>query len=211
MSTPVHYHLVALDEALAYEWRAIFKGVEDVSVSTGNILRHSADAIVSPANSFGYMDGGIDLVYSQHFGWDLEKRLRTVLIEQHDGELPVGQGVIVETANDAIPWLVSAPTMRVPMRIDETVNAFLAFRAVLRAVRDFNRAHLDSPIRTVLCPGLGTGEGRMPYNRCAWQMYCAYAAIERGRIETMGGLAGAVRSHISLLGRSLDEDWSEER
>lgn len=26
---------------------------------------------VSPANSFGFMDGGIDMVYSLHFGWDL--------------------------------------------------------------------------------------------------------------------------------------------
>lgn len=206
MSTPVHYHLVAFHEGLAWEWNKLFESIEEVTVSTGDILQHNADAIVSPANSFGYMDGGIDLVYSQHFGWDLEKRLRARLIAEFDGELPVGQATMVETANPGIPWLVSAPTMRVPMRIDDTVNPFLAFRAVLRAVRDFNRTNPDSPIRSVLCPGLGTGEGRVPHDRCAWQMYCAYVAIERGRIETMGGLAGAVRSHIMLLGRSMPEE-----
>lgn len=26
---------------------------------------------VSPANSFGFMDGGIDMAYSLHFGWQL--------------------------------------------------------------------------------------------------------------------------------------------
>lgn len=26
---------------------------------------------VSPANSFGFMDGGIDMVYSRHFGWQM--------------------------------------------------------------------------------------------------------------------------------------------
>lgn len=26
---------------------------------------------VSPANSFGFMDGGIDLAYSLHFGWQM--------------------------------------------------------------------------------------------------------------------------------------------
>ena len=30
-----------------------------------------ADAIVSPANSFGFMDGGIDMVYSKRFGWQM--------------------------------------------------------------------------------------------------------------------------------------------
>ena len=32
-----------------------------------------------------------------------------------------------------IRYLVSAPTMRVPCNVSETVNAYLAFRAVLRA------------------------------------------------------------------------------
>ena len=26
---------------------------------------------VSPANSFGFMDGGIDAAYSRHFGWQM--------------------------------------------------------------------------------------------------------------------------------------------
>ena len=26
---------------------------------------------VSPANSFGFMDGGIDMAYSLHFGWQM--------------------------------------------------------------------------------------------------------------------------------------------
>jgi O-acetyl-ADP-ribose deacetylase (regulator of RNase III) len=41
-----------------------FKGVENVRISGGDIFELKADAIVSPANSFGYMDGGIGLVYA---------------------------------------------------------------------------------------------------------------------------------------------------
>ncbi len=85
------------------------------------------------------------------------------------------------------------------MNIAETVNVYWAFRAVIRCVRAYNAAHPDAPIRSVLCPGLGTGEGRMSYGRCAWQMYNAYAACVLGRSETLGGLAGAVRNHMSLL------------
>ena len=38
-------------------------------------------------------------------------------------------------ANEGRPirYLVSAPTMRIPTNVDKTVNAYLAFRAVLRA------------------------------------------------------------------------------
>ena len=32
-----------------------------------------------------------------------------------------------------IRWLISAPTMRVPQEVDNTVNAFLAFKAVILA------------------------------------------------------------------------------
>jgi O-acetyl-ADP-ribose deacetylase (regulator of RNase III) len=107
--------LKAYHPAMEYEWSNYFGEFDDVELSQGDILRDRADAIVSPANSFGYMDGGLDLLYSQHFGWELEKRLRKLLIEEHDGELPVGQAVIVETGREDIPYLISAPTMRVPI------------------------------------------------------------------------------------------------
>jgi O-acetyl-ADP-ribose deacetylase (regulator of RNase III) len=183
---------------MAYEWEKYFGEFDNVEISVGNILNERADAIVSAANSFGYMDGGLDLVYSQHFGWQLEKRLRQKLLAEHDGELPVGQAITVETETDDIRYLICAPTMRVPMNIADTVNIYWAFRAVLREVREFNQRHAK-PILSLLCPAIGTGEGRMPYARCAWQMYYAYAVCVLGRKETMGGLAGAVRGHIDLL------------
>lgn len=190
--------LKALHPAMEHEWSNYFAEFDNVEVSHGDILRDTADAIVSPANSFGYMDGGLDLIYSQHFGWDLEKRLRQHLLDEHDGELPVGQAVIVETGRDDIRYLISAPTMRVPMKIENSVNVYLAFRAVLRAVRKFNEEN-PGAIKSFLCPALGTGEGQMPYRRCAWQMYYAYGVCVLGRVEKMGGLARAVENHIDLL------------
>ncbi len=150
-----------LNAALVDAWRAEFAGATHVEISHGHIFGPTADAIVSPANSFGFMDGGIDLVYSEHSGWGLETRLRDVLRDQFDGELPVGQAVVVPTGTTSIPWLISAPTMRVPMDVSRTVHAFLAFRAVLRAVRLHNTSQ-QSPIETILCPGLGTAVGRNP-------------------------------------------------
>jgi hypothetical protein len=110
-------------------WEKYFKGIANVRISHGDILERPADAIVSPANSFGYMDGGIDLVYLRRFGWELQTRLQAHLRDEHDGELPVGQATIVETFDTAIPYLVSAQTMRIPMNVSSTINAYLAFRA----------------------------------------------------------------------------------
>ena len=191
-------HLVAFNNDLHQAWQDCFADVEEVTISQGDILSFKADAIVSPANSFGYMDGGLDAKYSAFFGWELERRLRALLEERHFGELPVGQAVIVETEHADISYLISAPTMRVPMKIANTPNAFLAFRAVLQAVQLFNRTE-QRKITSILCPGLGTGEGRMPPERCAYQMLRAYDLCVRGEVETKGGLAQAVRNHRDLL------------
>lgn len=194
----MQFHLIAYNQELYEAWNETFAEHAEVRISQGDILTFTADAIVSPANSFGYMDGGLDLKYSQFFGWELEQRLRTVLLENHHGELPVGQAVIVATEHPAIRYLISAPTMRVPMNVAETVNAYLAFRAVIQATQVFNQTAHD-PIVSILCPGLATGEGRMPPERCAFQMYEAYRICVGGEMETKGGLAGAVRGHLELL------------
>ena len=56
----------------------------------------------------------------------------------------------------------------------------------------------ENKIETVLCPGLGTGEGKMPYERCAKQMLKAYKVCILGEIEKKGGLAKAVRNYMNL-------------
>ena len=187
--------LYALDLKLAYAWRREFDDCPHVRVVEGSILETEADAIVSPANSFGFMDGGLDLKLSERFGWDVERRVRDVILRDYDGELPVGNAVVVRTDDPKVPWLISAPTMRVPMDVSKTANAHLAFRAILRALRD-----RDEPIRSVACSGLGTGEGRMSPEVCARQMRFAYSVVAQERPLTKGGLAGAVRNHMELLG-----------
>jgi O-acetyl-ADP-ribose deacetylase (regulator of RNase III) len=149
---PTVYQLRDIDGEVVQAWTRHFEDIENVSISCGDIFALEADAIVSPANSFGYMDGGIDLVYLKRFGWELQTRLQSHLKEHHDGELPVGQATIVETLDPDIPFLVSAPTMRVPMNVSNTLNAYLAFRAAIRAVRQHNKTDAR-PIRKVLCPG----------------------------------------------------------
>lgn len=194
----MQFHLIAYNVELYDAWNDVFAEYPEITIAQGDILTFQADAIVSPANSFGYMDGGLDLKYSQFFGWELEQRLRKLLVEEHCGELPVGQAVIVATEHPAIPYLISAPTMRVPMNVAATVNAYLAFRAIIQATKAFNQTARE-PITSILCPGLATGEGRMPPERCAFQMYEAYRICVLGEVETKGGLANAVRGHLKMI------------
>lgn len=187
-----------IKQEMTTAWGAAFDGVEAVEVSQGDIFGERADAIVSPANSFGFMDGGIDMAYTRRFGWGLSQRLRAHLAEVHHGELPVGQAVIIPTHDREIPWMISAPTMRVPGAVAETVNAYLAFRAALRAVEQLNAAG-HGPIRSILCPGLCTAVGRMPFRRAARQMRHAHDVCLGGKPNTPDSLTPAVREHVSLL------------
>ncbi|PYE53926.1 macro domain-containing protein [Deinococcus yavapaiensis] len=193
-------HLRDRDADVVDAWRTHFHRLPSVDVSHGDIFDVSADAIVSPANSFGFMDGGIDLAYTGHFGWDLQDRLRDELRRSHVGELPVGQALVLETFDAHLPYLVSAPTMRVPGNVAESVNAYLAFRAALLAVRAFNAANAERPITSVLSPGLCTAIGRMPPDRSARQMAAAYAVVMLGQENCPLTLRQAFEEHHRLLG-----------
>jgi len=190
-------HLRDINAEIVEAWRAAFADVADVEVSLGDIFTPEADAILSPANSFGHMDGGIDLLYSRFFGWDLQTHLQATLAERHYGELPVGQAIVLATGHARFPFLVSAPTMRVPMRIDQTVNVYLAFRAALIAVIRHNAGD-GAAIQSVLVPGLGTGVGAMPPARAARQMRLAYNSIFTPAPERRGARA-ILREHHDLL------------
>jgi O-acetyl-ADP-ribose deacetylase (regulator of RNase III) len=169
-------HLHTLDSDMAIAWGEVFGSDDGVHIIEGDILVGAADAVVSPANSFGYMDGGIDLAYRNFFGMEIQRRVRGKIHADHFGELPVGQAVIVETNHSQLPFLIVAPTMRVPDRIGDTVNVYLAFRAALISVINHNKSE-PNKIETLRVPALGTGVGRMPIDRAARQMHAAYASV----------------------------------
>lgn len=201
-------HLRDYNPKMVEAWKAVFKDDPDVEVSCGEIFAEAAgdpEAVVSPANSLGFMDGGIDAVYSEYFGWDLQERLQDLLRKKHDGLLPVGQAVIVPTNHQRIPFLVSAPTMTVPMFVSDTINAYLAMRAALRAVREHNQRAINDgkysytqQITTLLCPGLGTAVGRMDFTVAAKQMHYAYLTCCKGQIIHFNDLTDAWHYHEML-------------
>ena len=83
-------HLVDLNPDVVAAWRAAFVDHPEVNISEASILDVATDAIVSPANSHGFMDGGIDRVYLLHFGQQLQDSVRSMVYRRSEEMLPIG-------------------------------------------------------------------------------------------------------------------------
>ncbi|AXY72731.1 Appr-1-p processing protein [Paraflavitalea soli] len=186
--------LADLSSKMVEAWRAFFDNVQDVLIIEGDITRTECNAIVSPANSFGFMDGGLDYALSERFGWDLEKKLQQEIKALPEGELLIGQALLMETGDRVVPFLISAPTMRIPtnFNIDTSINAYLAMKAILI------KAKGDARISSVAIPGLCTGVGRMQPIIAARQMYQAYKEIILGERMGFATFGDAQKYHWNL-------------
>ncbi|MGH7974770.1 MAG: macro domain-containing protein [bacterium] len=161
-----------LNTDLIIFWKQYFHAFPDVEVSHGDIFEIKADGIVSPANSFGAMGGGIDLLYRDKFGLDVEKLVQQNIKMHYYDELPVGQALSVPMRKQAYQYLIVAPTMRLPMNIDNTLNPYFSFRAALISAK-------DKQMESILCPGLGTLTGGACPEMVARQMFVAYLNVVR--------------------------------
>ncbi len=184
---------------LAERLAAAFEGVAAVEVVHGNLLDLSCDAIVSPANSFGDMGGGIDKAIDDFHQGEAQHRLMAAIREQFLGELPVGAALIVELPGRRFPFLVAAPTMRVPGSVEGSINAYLSMRAALVAVLRHNNSE-GRPIHSLAVPGLGTGVGGLAYKEAADQMRVAYANVIGGQWREV---IHAVQAPFALRGYRL--------
>lgn len=135
-------------------------------------------AFVSPANSLGFMDGGIDRPLRDMFP-GCESRLKaairqlghTTALGRH--YLRVGSAYWQLVGPSTV--LISAPTMFLPHDVSTTQNAYWAFHAVLAASLE-----LPPTIQRLVVPTLCCGWGRMSAEESARQMRHAYDDFLRG-------------------------------
>jgi O-acetyl-ADP-ribose deacetylase (regulator of RNase III) len=125
------------------------------------------NCIVSPANSFGHMNGGIDKIYTKIFN-NIEETVQKLIKNKQIKEsglgyyLPVGQNLIVKTHHHICSNLIIMPTMFLPQNITNTKNIYFAFYGLLNNYHNYNC--------DILCPGLGTGVGGLSYEESAKQI-----------------------------------------
>ena len=190
-------YLIDSKPELCQKWRQVFSSYPEVEVLTGDYFQQSADAIVSPANSFGIMDGGLDLAIRNELGFQVETDIQEVILNKYHGEMPIGNAEIINTNHNKWSYMIAAPTMRIPENVAFTLNAYIAFRTILIAINSFNESKPKRPIKSLVCSGLATGIGSMEVTKCAAQMRAAYKLIkEPVRISSFEEIH---KTHQSLL------------
>lgn len=202
MQNPADFDLVLVDPngSLCDAFRKRFNDFPRASVQQGYFQElDSFDCMVSAANSFGLMGGGVDRAIIEFFGDELESRIRSHIVEEFRGEQPVGTSFIIETGHSEHPFVAHTPTMRVAQPIAGTDNVYRAMQAMLLAVWNHNRTK-DRHIEVVACPGLGTATGRLPHARAAKQMALAFEHFSNPPRKITGDYAHHVQDRVRYGG-----------
>jgi O-acetyl-ADP-ribose deacetylase (regulator of RNase III) len=164
----VKLHLVDENSLLVAAWKEAFLQFPEVHIAQGDILAVAENTVVSPANSFGFMDGGVDAAYLRFFGASIQSKVHAAIGHRPEGHLPVGASVIIRTGNARVPFMIIAPTMLHPESV-QAEHAYRAMRTVLRI------AETDSEVGSrIFCPGLATGVGLVAPADAAQKMAEAY-------------------------------------
>ncbi len=166
--------LVHPEPAMCDAFAERFKGLPAVRVIRGrfeDLAPH--DGFVTAGNAFGLMTAGIDAAVVHRFGPVLMERVQHRIMDEYMGEQPIGTAFVVATDDPQLPFIIHAPTMRVPGSIAGTDKVYIATWAALLAVQSHNQA-CEQKVSTVAFPAMGTGFGGVPFSEAARQMAAAY-------------------------------------
>ena len=174
-----------------------FGTVENVSFIRGDFIQSiqansSINCIVSPANSFGLMDGSLDWYINRYLfptdRLEISEYVKQKIIKEYTGEQPVGTCLLVyaKAVDNRNFILAHTPTMRVPKNVSNTDNAYRAFKALLNSVNNYNKLPNNrNPINNIACSSFCAGVGEMPSEVAGKQMRLAYDHFIEGlKLET---------------------------
>ena len=122
------------------------------------------DVVVTSGNSFGLMDGGVDLAVAQTWP-GIEGRIQTRIAQLYGPEMPIGTALRAKVANS--PNVIYVPTMQIPMEIVGTDYVYQAARAAVLTVK--NELSMTADV-AVFMPLMGTGTGGMTIDSALYQM-----------------------------------------
>jgi len=117
-----------------------------IEVKKASITTIEAEAIVNPANSFGYMGGGVAGIIKRVGGRIIEEEA----IEQ--APIQVGQAVLTSSGDLVCGKVIHAPTMHNAGERTDSHKVLCAVRAALELAD-------KTGFKTLAMPGMGTGVG----------------------------------------------------
>jgi len=125
-----------------------------ILVQKGDITKIPCDAIVNPANSFGYMGGGVAGAIKRIGGNEIENQAIA------KAPIPVGSAVFTSAGSLPCDFVIHAPTMEQPAMRIGVDNVRHATRAALEL-------GIELRIKTIAIPGMGTGVGGVAADEAA--------------------------------------------
>lgn len=141
-----------------------------VNESFENFIKNTkVQCVVSPANSFGIMDGGYDLALTKWYGKQLQERVQKYITENYYGEQPVASSFIIDAGKEG-QYLIHTPTMRTPEKIIDTRVIYQSMRTTLMIAK-------QNKIESILIPMFGGFTGCVNPQVVAEMMYQGYNQI----------------------------------
>lgn len=170
----MNIYLLDFNINMVNAWNHYFRteNVEAVHSDFASFIRSRPDveAIVSPANSFGLMDGGYDKAIIDYFGSDLMDKVQGEIISKWYGEQPVGTSMSVPIDGASCKILIHTPTMRTPERIVD-------HRVVYQCMRTTLIEALNQKVNSIVIPAFGALTGGVPCGEVAEKMFLAYKQV----------------------------------
>ena len=168
-------YLLAVREELFEAFRESFHDVKEafpVRMDFEAFIAAYPDVqgIVSPANSFGMMTGGLDKALRNHFGKSLQAAVRQKILTEWVGEQPVGTSMSVAIPGFPGKILFHTPTMRTPSPI-------LDYEVVYHCMRSALIEALKCGCKSLMVPAFGGETGRVPEKIIAGNMKTAYDQV----------------------------------
>jgi len=192
--------LCDINEKMVKAWRDTFEENPEVEIIQGSMTEQQTSAWVSPTNSAGRMDGGLDLVIKRFLTDKVEKLVQAQIKQDFAGKLPLGRTTCVPTGKTMPSFLISTPTMIGSNEdISDTLNVALACAAAFQAVHTQNEKEAGS-IRSITLPGLGANTGRVPVEICADLMWTAYNLFREKSFPDFASMRAALEAELGDLG-----------
>ena len=167
------------------------------SVDIENIDDMQYDVCVSTANSYGEIQGGIDMKYYMSLGGKkLQQYIYNVIMKNYAGEILVGESCLIDlnkvreladqdndNTTDVLPrYLLLCPTMTLPGDVSNTRNAYYFTRAMIRGLKNMQRVGIK--FKTVICPVPCVAVGMMDPIIAANQISIAFDAFDKKGLMT---------------------------
>jgi O-acetyl-ADP-ribose deacetylase (regulator of RNase III) len=165
----VDIHSSVIDAAKELRWEIELHNLTDIKT----IPLLAGSSFVSPTNSLGFMDKGVNYVLSNIMFPEIEDKLKKIIKDMGSQTLlkrqflQIGKALTVETQVPGV-FLIATPTMWLNEDARGTNNAYHAMYAVLK------EASLNSLIKDIYFTGFCTGYGMVEAKIAIEQMKMAH-------------------------------------